>query len=392
MTVKRAIVIVLDSVGVGALPDAADYGDVGANTIAHIAEAVDFLRLPNLADLGLGNIIPIAGVDPVDSPSGCYGKMAELSVGKDTAAGHWELMGVITDRPFPTYPNGFPNEIISQFESQTGRTILGNKSASGTEIIAELGDEHMRTGKPIVYTSVDSVFQIACHEVVVPVAELYRMCEIARSMLTVPHNIQRVIARPFVGGSGSYTRTAGRRDYALPAHKETLLDLITQCGGEVVAIGKIEDIFSGRGITESIHTSGNQEGIDVTIAAIANGRGDLIFTNLVDFDSQYGHRNDVSGYAEALNDFDSQLPNIMSELRKNDILMITADHGCDPTIPGTDHTREYVPLLVYGESISAGINLGIRAGFCDLAATLSDLLQIDSVGCGQSFAHVVLSK
>ncbi len=391
MIINRAIVVVLDSVGVGELPDAAGYGDSGANTLAHIAESVDFLALPNLADLGLGNIIPIPGVGPVKSPSGCYGKMAEISIGKDTAAGHWELMGVITDRPFPTYPNGFPDEIIHQFESQTGRKTLGNKAASGTEIIKELGDEHVQTGKPIVYTSVDSVFQIACHEEVIAVEELYQMCEIARSILVEPHNIQRVIARPFIGEPGNYTRTSGRRDYALPPHKETLLDLITQSGGEVIAIGKIEDIFSGRGITESIHTSGNQDGINATISAIKSGRGDLIFTNLVDFDSLYGHRNDVAGYALALNDFDRQLPNIISELRADDVLIITADHGCDPAFAGTDHTREYVPLLVYGKNIASGVNLGVRASFCDLAATLCELLNIKDLGCGESFANLLKS-
>ncbi|NLN79549.1 MAG: phosphopentomutase, partial [Armatimonadetes bacterium] len=282
MTIGRAIVIVLDSVGVGELPDAADYGDAGANTLAHVAEVVGGLNLPNLEALGLGNVTAISGVAPRQSPIGCFGKMAEVSIGKDTATGHWELMGVITSNPFPTYPNGFPDEIIKEFESRIGRRTIGNKVASGTEIIAELGDEHLRTGCPIVYSSVDSVFQIACHEQVIPLDELYKMCETARSILVAPHDIQRVIARPFVGSMGHYTRTPRRRDYALPPPHDTLLDLLSKAGGQVIGIGKIEDLFSGRGVSVSHHTSGNLDGIDRTVAAVSTGQGDLIFTNLAE--------------------------------------------------------------------------------------------------------------
>ena len=389
MTIGRAIVIVLDSVGVGELPDAADYGDAGANTLAHVAEAVGGLNLPNLEALGLGNVTAISGVAPRQSPIGCFGKMAEVSIGKDTATGHWELMGVITLNPFPTYPNGFPDEIIKEFESRIGRRTIGNKVASGTEIIAELGDEHLRTGCPIVYTSVDSVFQIACHEQVIPLDELYKMCEIARSILVDPHNIQRVIARPFVGSMGVYTRTPRRRDYALPPPHDTLLDLLSKGGGQVIGIGKIEDIFSGRGVSVSHHTSGNLDGIEKTISAVSSGQGDLIFTNLVDFDSLYGHRNDADGYAHSLQEFDTELPRIISAMLRSDCLLITADHGCDPTIPGTDHTREYVPLLVYGESIEGGVDLGTRSSFCDLSATIATLLSIDGPRCGESFADLL---
>lgn len=389
MTADRAIVIVLDSVGVGALPDAADYGDSGSNTLAHVADAVGGLHLPNLAKLGLGNIIPINGVMASKNPAGCFGKMAESSVGKDTATGHWEMMGVITARPFPTYPEGFPEEIIREFESRIGRATIGNKACSGTVIIAELGGEHVRTARPIVYTSVDSVFQIACHEEVIPVDELYAMCEVARSILVPPDDIQRVIARPFTGSPGSYVRTAGRRDYALPPPQDTLLDRIAQSGGSVIGIGKIEDIFSGRGITESIHAVDNQSGIQTTIDAIESGQGTLIFTNLVDFDSVYGHRNDADGYAKALQAFDDALPRILSSLHTDDILIITADHGCDPTMPGTDHSREYVPLLVYGKAIGSAIDLGTRSCFCDLAATLAEALGVSGIAYGESFADLL---
>jgi phosphopentomutase len=381
----RVILIVMDSVGVGELPDAADYGDAGSNTLAHIAEAVGGLDLPNLAQLGLPLLLGEGRGEVSGEVIGCYGKMAELSQGKDTDTGHWEMMGIVTERAFPTYPQGFPDEIIREFESRIGRKILGNKAASGTVIIQELGDEHMRTGKPIVYTSADSVFQIACHESIVPVEGLYAMCKIARSILVGPHNVQRVIARPFTGASGAYVRTGRRRDFSLPPPGDTLLDHITRAGGEVIGIGKIEDIFSHRGITTSNHTTNNPDSIEATISAIASGQGTLIFTNLVDFDMLYGHRNDAAGYAQALRDFDAAIPRIIAAMTDRDILMITADHGCDPTTPSTDHSREYVPLLVYGKSIAHGVNLGIRSSFCDIAATVADLFVIPGVTCGTSF-------
>lgn len=387
--IERAIVIVLDSVGIGELPDAADYGDAGSNTLAHIAEAVGGLNLPNLAAMGLGNIAPIRGVGPVEAPSACFGKMAERSKGKDTTTGHWELTGIITERPFPTYPNGFPAEVISEFERRTGRRVLGNKVASGTEIIKELGEEHVRTGEPIVYTSADSVFQVACHEDVVPVDQLYAMCRTAREMLVDPHNVQRVIARPFIGEPGAFVRTERRRDFALEPPGETLLDLIVQEGGEVIGIGKIEDIFAGRGVTRAIHTCNNPDGIEATIATIASGEGTLVFTNLVDFDMLYGHRNDPQGYAAALSEFDASLPRLLCALKDSDILIITADHGCDPTTASTDHSREHVPLLVCRRGLTRGADLGSRESFADLAATLADLLRITHSFPGTSFASLL---
>ena len=387
MNIERVILIVLDSVGIGELPDAAEFGDVGSSTLGHISEAVD-LRLENLAKMGLGNIAPLRGVGPVDHPSACYGKMAEVSRGKDTDTGHWEMMGIVTEQPYPTYPNGFPEEVIREFEARIGRKSIGNKAASGTVIIQELGEEHMRTGEPIVYTSADSVFQIACHEEIVPVEELYRMCEIAREMLVGANNVQRVIARPFIGKPGEFVRTGRRRDYSLAPPKDTTLDKIVAAGGEVIAIGKIEDIFSHRGITVSDHATNNPDGIAATIRAIVAGQGTLIFTNLVDFDMLYGHRNDVIGYAKALMDFDAAIPDILSAMRDTDLLMITADHGCDPTTASTDHSREYVPLLVYGAGIAKGVDLGVRSTFCDIAATLAELFLLPSPDCGRSFAPV----
>jgi len=384
--ISRALVIVLDSVGVGELPDAAEYGDAGSNTLGHLADAVEGLEMPNLAAMGLGNITPVRGVKPSTQPLACYGKMAERSAGKDTTTGHWEMMGLVTERPFPTYPDGFPDDIIREFGRRVGRGVLGNKVASGTEIISELGDEHVRTGMPIVYTSADSVFQIACHEDVVPVEDLYEMCRAARAMLTAPHNVQRVIARPFVGCSGSYSRTERRRDFALEPHGLTLLDLIVQSGGEVVGIGKIEDVFAGRGVTRAIHTSSNSEGVDAVVSTLASGKGTMVFANLVDFDMLFGHRNDVQGYASALAEFDAALPRIVGALAESDIMVITADHGCDPTTPGTDHTREYVPLLVHGGRVASGIDLGTRGCFCDLACTVADALGIAHSLPGTSFA------
>jgi len=416
MTIDRAIVIVMDSVGIGALPDAADYGDAGSNTLAHIAQATD-LCLPNLAQLGLGHIVGPGlslvgrGLEVPAQPGGCYGKMAEASHGKDTDTGHWEMMGVITDRPFPTYPSGFPAEIITEFEKRIGRKTLGNKAASGTVIIEELGEQHIRTGYPIVYTSADSVFQIACHEKVVPLQDLYEMCRIAREILAYPHDVQRVIARPFVdnpedarqdasglafrpeagpqASRNAFTRTGNRRDFSLPPPRDTLLDYIAREGREVIAIGKIEDIFSRRGISSSNHTTNNPDTIEAVISAISGGRGALIFANLVDFDMLYGHRNDAEGYARALADFDAAIPRIIAAMRDSDALFVTADHGCDPTTPSTDHSREYVPLLVYGTQLAKGVDLDVRSTFADLAATLADLLAIPADLPGTSFAPLL---
>lgn len=390
--IDRAIVIVLDSVGIGEMPDSAEYGDAGANTIGHIAELMGGLNLPNLARMGLGNIAEITGVEPVEDPIACYGKMAEASRGKDTDTGHWEMMGIITEHPYPVYPNGFTDEIIREFELRTGSKVLGNKPASGTEIIKELGEEHIRTGWPIVYTSADSVFQVAAHEDVIAVNELYDMCRKARDILTYPNNVQRVIARPFTGKPGTFQRTPSRRDFSLPPPSDTLLDLIVNRGDEVIGIGKIEDIFVGRGITVSNHTTNNQDSVEATISAISSGKGKLIFTNLVDFDMLYGHRNDTAGYARALEDFDSILPRILTAMLEGDVLIITADHGCDPTTPGTDHSREYVPLLVYGAAVRPGVNLGTGQSFCNIAATIAELLNIKGITCGTSFAQDILSS
>lgn len=389
---RRAIVIVLDSVGVGELPDAEQYGDAGSNTLLHVAEAVGGLALPNLASLGLGNIIAIPGVDAKESPVGCYGKMGEKSAGKDTIVGHWELMGVITETPFPTYPNGFPSEVIAEFERRIGRKVLGNKPASGTAIIEELGQLHMETGYPIVYTSADSVFQIACHEHIVPVEELYKMCLIAREILVAPHNVQRVIARPFVGKPGAFVRTERRRDFALPPPSDTLLDLIFKAGNDVIGIGKIEDIFAGRGLTGSVHTANNADGVEATLSYMKKFDCGLILTNLVDFDMLYGHRNDPDGYARALESFDSAVPRLLEAMSEKDLLVITADHGCDPTTRSTDHSREFVPLLVYGRSIAVGSDLGIRSSFSDLACTLADFFGLTHQFPGKSFFWDLIAK
>ncbi|MEW6425884.1 MAG: phosphopentomutase [Bacillota bacterium] len=389
--VSRFIIIVLDGVGIGALPDAGKYDDEGSNTLVNTARAVGELRLPNLARLGLGNIVEIPGVLPAANPAGSFGKMAERSPGKDTTTGHWEIAGLILDRPFPVYPNGFPQELIEFFEERIGRRVLGNKVASGTEIIAELGAEHMRTGYPIVYTSADSVFQVAAHEEIIPVQELYRICRIARDLLTGEHAVARVIARPFIGRPGAFIRTARRHDFSLQPPGPTILDVLKENGLAVSAVGKIADIFAGRGISRTAHTTDNMDGVKKTIEFIKeNGRG-IIFTNLVDFDMVYGHRNDASGYAEALTAFDRRLPEIIGALSAGDILIITGDHGCDPTTPGTDHSREYVPVLVYGWRVRPGVNLGIRATFADVAATIAELFDLP-FKTGTSFAKDIFGN
>lgn len=387
MIAKRVVLIVLDSVGVGALPDADQYGDEGSNTLGHIAESVP-LRLPNLARMGIGNIIPLRGIEAVDRPLAAYGKMGARAPGKDTTTGHWELAGLILERPFPVYPEGFPEEVIRAFEEAIGRKVLGNKPASGTAIIEELGEEHMRTGYPIVYTSADSVFQIAAHEEVIPVEELYRYCRLARELLKGEHSVGRVIARPFVGEPGHFIRTDRRQDFSLEPPGPTLLDILSENGLPVLAVGKIKDIFAGRGITRWIHTHDNMDGIDKTCKFLRESSHGLIFTNLVDFDMLYGHRNDVEGYAAALEAVDRRLPEVMEGLDGKDVLVITADHGCDPTTPSTDHSREYVPLLIYGRRIRP-VNVGLRFTLADLAATVADLLGVNYTLAGESFAELL---
>ncbi len=385
MKVRRIILIVLDSVGVGALPDAAEYGDEGSNTLGNTARAVGGLRLPHLGALGLGNITEVAGTPPARHPQGAYGRMAEQSRGKDTTVGHWELAGLISPRPLPIYPEGFPEELVREFERRIGRRVLGNCPASGTVIIEQLGEEHMRTGRPILYTSADSVFQVAAHEEVIPLPELYHICEIAREMLQGEHAVGRVIARPFVGRPGNFTRTANRRDWSLPPPAETVLDRLAASDHRVVAVGKIEDIFAGRGIAEAEHTRDNMHGVEVTLEFMSRLKAGLIFTNLVDFDMRWGHRNDPYAYARGLEEFDARMPELQKALRPADLLILTADHGCDPTTPSTDHSREYVPLLVYGPGVPPGVDLGTRTTFADVAATIADAFGIGHWPAGRSF-------
>ena len=383
---KRVILIVLDSVGIGALPDAAKFGDAGAHTLGNIYAQRGGMEIQNLLSLGLGNI-ENSRLPAVNAPKAAFGRAAEKTFAKDTTCGHWAMAGIIMDTPFKTYPNGFPKELISQFEQKIGRGTLGNCVASGTVIIQELGDEHVRTGKPIVYTSADSVFQIAAHEEVIPLAELYRICEIARSMLVGENLVGRVIARPFLGGNGNYTRTENRRDYAIEPVAETILDRFSGLGLKNISIGKIEDIFCHRNVGLVDHTKNNHDGIEATLKYVKQGDGDFIFTNLVDFDMLYGHRNDVEGYAKALEYFDARLPELIAALHAGDLVIITADHGCDPTYPGTDHTREYIPLLALGPAWEGGVSLGTRATFADIAATVSEYLTGETWQKGTSFLN-----
>ena len=384
----RVILIVLDSVGAGELPDAATYGDEGSNTLGNIAKQVR-LQLPALRSLGLDRIVDL-GDRVASSPAGAYGRMAEKSAGKDSVTGHWEIAGLVLDRPFPTFPDGFPPEVIAEFERRIRRETLANTVASGTVIIEQLGDEHVRTGKPIIYTSADSVFQIAAHEDVVPLDELYRWCEIAYEIVGVGMGVGRVIARPFVGPSGAYTRTANRKDFALTPFAPTLLDILKGEGLPVVAIGKIEDLFAGRGITEAVHTSSDAEGINEIERALDRTRNGLIFANLVDFDTQYGHRNQVQGYAANLEQFDVRLRDLLPRLGANDVLIVTADHGNDPTTPSTDHSREYVPLMVVGQGIRRDVHLGSRDTFADLGQTIADLFGAPALPNGTSFLSDIL--
>ncbi|HET7617128.1 MAG TPA: phosphopentomutase [Vicinamibacterales bacterium] len=387
---NRAILIVLDSVGIGELPDAAEYGDQGSDTLGNISRRVP-LRIPTLRSLGLANVVRLEGVAPVDRPAGAFGRMAERSAGKDSVTGHWELTGVVLSKAFPTFPDGFPADLMTAFESRIGRGTLGNVAASGTVIIDRLGEEHMRTGRPIVYTSADSVFQIAAHEEVIPVAELYRICEIAYELAGEGMGIGRVIARPFVGTPGHFTRTANRRDFALPPAGTTLLDALTAAGHHVTAIGKIEDLFAGRGITRAVHTTSDDHGMDEVERAMANASG-LIFANLVDFDTLFGHRNDPAGYAANLERFDARLARLLPMLRARDLLIVTADHGNDPTTPSTDHSREYVPLLLAGAAVPHGLDLGTRETFADLGQTIADLFGVGPLANGRSFFESLITN
>ena len=388
---KRVMIIVLDSVGIGVLPDAGEYGDFGANTISNIARSQKGLFLPTLGKMGLSSIEPIEGVEKSHQPMASFGKMAEISKGKDTTTGHWEMAGCPIFEKLPLYPDGFPPEIIESFTRHTGRTILGNKAASGTGIIEELGAIHMKTGQPIVYTSGDSVFQIAAHEEIIPVEELYELCRIAREKVCVDkHAVGRIIARPFIGTPGNFTRTANRHDFSLPPSSATIFDLLKEDGYSVIGVGKIGDIFANRGFTESIPTKSNDHGMHTLIKLAGQSQGDgIIMVNLVEFDSGYGHRNDARGYGKALERFDGQLAILLNELTDTDLLVITADHGCDPTVEGTDHTREYVPLLAYFKGCTSH-DLGIRSTFADLSATISEIFKVEKLPYGESFLGEIL--
>jgi len=385
----RVILIVLDSVGCGELPDARDYGDEGSDTLGNIARRIP-LRVPHLRRLGLARVATVNRLDPEPEPIGAFGRMAESSPGKDSVTGHWELMGLVLERPFPVFPNGFPRELIGEFERRIGRGTLANKAASGTAIIEELGAEHMRTGKPIVYTSADSVFQIAAHEDVVPVPELYRWCAIAFELAGVGMGVGRVIARPFIGVEGAFRRTSNRRDFALTPFAPTLLDRLKDAGLPVNAIGKIEDLFAGRGITTATHTASDEQGIDEVLHAMATTPRGLVFANLVDFDTQYGHRNDVAGYAANLERVDARLGELMGRLGPRDVLVVTADHGNDPTTPSTDHAREYVPVFLAGRSVRSGVDIGTRQTFADLGQTIAEMFGIGPLSHGKSFLRDIL--
>jgi phosphopentomutase len=381
--IARVILIVLDSVGAGELPDAAAYGDEGSDTLGNLARQVP-LRVPALRRLGLAQVANL-GDGTVPPPMGAYGRMAETSPGKDSVTGHWELMGLVLDRPFPVFPNGFPQDLLREFERRIGRPTLGNVVASGTVIIETLGPEHVATGRPIVYTSADSVFQIAAHEEVVPVPELYRYCEIAYDLVAKGRGVGRVIARPFVGSPGRFQRTSNRRDFALKPFEPTLLDLLTAAGHPVVAVGKVEDLFAGQGIPRAVHTRSDEHGMDEVERAMDSTASGLIFANLVDFDTMFGHRNDAAGFAANLERFDARLDRLLPRLRPGDLLVVTADHGNDPTTPSTDHSREYVPLLVTGPRVRPGVDLGVRSTFADLGQTIADIFGVGPLKHGVSF-------
>jgi phosphopentomutase len=385
---KRVIWIVLDSVGVGEMPDAASYGDAGSDTLGNIVRTRG-LEVPNLCRLGLGNLKPVTGLPKSQAPEGAYGRCTLASPGKDTTTGHWEMAGIHLAKPFPLFPHGFPPAVMDEFERETGRSAIGNKAASGTEIIKELGEEHMRTGSPIVYTSADSVFQIAAHEDVIPLWELYRMCEIARAILRGPYEVGRVIARPFEGEPGEFKRTPNRHDYAVPPPKGMLLDKLADRKIDVHSVGKIFEVFLGRGINDHVLTKSNADGMAKTLDAMKEFEAGLVWVNLVDFDQQYGHRNDVEGYAGAIEEFDRWLPAFRSALRPDDLAILTADHGCDPTTPSTDHSREYTPLLAFGPRAHTGVDLGLRATLSDIGQTVAENFgtQIEK---GTSFLGAIL--
>lgn len=388
--INRVIWIVLDSVGMGEMFDADKYGDTGCNTLGNISKNLGGINIPNLVKLGLGDIDNMEGIEKCSEPLGAYGRFAEASVGKDTTTGHWEMAGIISKAPFPTYPNGFPDEVVNAFEKAVGRKIIGNKPASGTVILDELGEEHIKTGKLIVYTSGDSVFQIAANEAIVMPEELYDICRKARKILSGKHAVARVIARPFVGEKkGGFTRTPNRRDFSLEPPYDTVLDKIKKSGNNVMAVGKIEDIFEGKGVTEAVHTKDNMDGVYKTIEYIKTDKKGLIYTNLVDFDMKWGHRRDVKAYGKGLEDFDVSLQEIMKAMKDEDALFITADHGCDPTAHGTDHTREYVPFIAYGSGIKKNVNLGTRKTFSDIGQTVAEILGTEKVENGESFLNKI---
>jgi len=392
MKIERIAVIVIDGVGAGESPDASEYGDSGSNTLSNTARVLGGLDLPNMGEMGIGNITPMEGVPPREKTWGAYGKCQEISKGKDSVTGHWELMGVEVKKPFPTYPNGFPKEILDEFKQLTGLDVLGNKPASGTEIIKELGEEHVRTGKPIVYTSADSVFQIAAHEDVIPIDELYRLCEISRKMLTGKHAVGRVIARPFIGDNAeTFTRTKRRHDYPLLAPTDTMMDTLIKEGHKVYATGKIDDLFGNRGITKTHHSVFNMESIQALVDFLDENFTGLLFANLVEFDMTFGHRNDVEGFGQKLEEFDAFIPTIRNKMRNTDNAMIVADHGVDPTTESTDHSREYIPLLVFGKQVKNNVNLGIRQSFADVAATIGEVFSVTPPAIGRSFLKEILS-
>jgi len=387
---KRAFVIIIDGVGIGELPDAANYGDRGSDTLGNMARLTGGLNLPNLQRLGLGCIHEIEGLTCIDNPAGSFGKMGELSPGKDSTTGHWELGGLVLDRPFPTYPNGFPEEVISEFVHQTSLEILGNYPASGTEIIKDLGEEHLHTGKPIIYTSADSVFQIAAHEAVIPLEQLYEICMIARQILSGEHSVARVIARPFTGkDKDSFARTKYRKDFSLKPFGKTILKILSEAGIPTIAIGKINDLYAKDGIQISEHTKSNEEGMEALTASLKKYKHGYIMANLVDFDMLWGHRNDFIGFKKGLEKFDQWLEKFLLQLDSDDFLIITSDHGNDPTTPSTDHSREYVPIIAYGQRVKKGVNIGTRKSFADCQATLADYFSVEKTAWGESFLQLI---
>ncbi|MGE7695016.1 phosphopentomutase [Lysinibacillus sp. NPDC094177] len=385
---EKIHVVVLDSVGIGEAPDAANFGDVGSHTLGHIAEKMNGLTMPHMESFGLANIEPLQGMQATDKPKAYYGKMQEASVGKDTMTGHWEIMGLNIDKPFKVYPEGFPAELIEELEKRTGRKVLCNKPASGTQVIEDFGKEHMETGAIIVYTSADPVLQIAAHEEIIPIEELYRICEIARELTLQPeYLVGRVIARPFIGTPGNFTRTSNRHDYALKPFGRTTMNVLKDAGLDVIAIGKISDIFNGEGVTDAVRTKNNKDGMDKFAEVVRRDFHGISFLNLVDFDANFGHRRDPLGYGNALQEFDARLPEITEAMTEDDLLIITADHGNDPTFPGTDHTREYVPLIIYSPRFNGGSELALRETFADIAATVAENFKVEAPAFGKSFLN-----